>query len=124
MPSQKNNDGTLEIPPVSHTALENNTESNIDYFWYIQDTMSEPEKELLQLNDNGKFEVLFEKCSKILEKNPKDTLGLGYITDALIGLEKYEEANEYCNQFLEIDSSNSAIGTNKAIALDAMFRIR
>ena len=95
------------------------TESS-DNYWYIQDTMSDSEKELLELNDQGKFEELYERCTQILQNDSESALGLGYITDALIGLEKFEEANEYCNQFLELYSSNVNIETNQSIALNAL----
>jgi len=58
------------------------------------------EEKMLALNDAGKFEELEKECSEVLEKEPRNYIAIGYLTNVLLELEKTEKALEYCNKFL------------------------
>jgi len=66
------------------------------------ETDEELEKRLISLIDSEKFEELRKECEKTLEKEPRNYVAMGYLTNALIELDSIEHALDYCNKFLNI----------------------
>ena len=68
--------------------------------------------------ESGKFNDMFDYCSKLLEKNPKDMMALQNSALSLLNLEKFSEAITFCDLVLKENNFDNYALTIKIHALE------
>ena len=72
----------------------------------------------------GKYQEMVDYCKSLIDKDPKDLMGLQNMSTALIHLGDFEHAIEYCDIVLGMDESDEHSIKNKIFALEQLHRFQ
>ena len=72
--------------------------------------------------ESGKFDDMFNYCTKLLEANPDDMVALQNSALALLHLEKFEDSIIYCDKVLKIKIFDIYALKNKIYSLEKLKR--